>query len=732
MRIRNITQKIRRFGRYVTWRNFFITAGVGIGSIIVLAIAVYIYFDSQLPNPNVIFTRWISESTKIYDRTGEVLLYDVHGEERRTIIAWEDIPQNVKNATLASEDSDFYNHSGIDIKGIIRALYKDVTTLQASQGGSTITQQLVKNALLGKEKTFSRKIKEMIFSIKIEHRFSKDDLFWAYLNEIPYGSNAYGIEAASQTFFGKHAKELTIAESALLSALPQRTTYYSPYGKNLPILIARRNHILDRMKELKMITREELDAAIAEEPVFRPVIDSIKAPHFVIMVRDYLIETYGEEAVQSGGLKVYTTLDMDLQKKAEDVVAKYGETNAKKYKASNAAFVAQDPKTGQILAMIGSRNYFDIEHEGNFNVATSPHRQPGSSFKPFVYATAFAKGFTDSTVIFDLKTEFTPGCAPTAEDKDKRCYHPKNYTSTFSGPVTMRQALQRSLNIPAVQTLYLAGIKNSVETATKMGITTLQDPDRFGLALVLGGAEVKLVDMVQAYSVFANDGIKTKQSFILKVVGSDNSIIEEYREQKERVLDAQIARLMSDVLSDNNARAAVFGFNSPLYIPGRPVAAKTGTTNDNRDGWIIGYTPSLIAGVWTGNNDNSPMTNQGAGVSAAGPMWKEFMIQALAGKPVESFTKPRPIIAIKPILNGDYRGPDGVHTTLYYVDKNNPQGPPPSDPSQDPQFSNWEYSVMNWAFGAGEQTTPPTPSINPEPSQQPSPIPEAWVTNPPI
>jgi 1A family penicillin-binding protein len=679
---------------------------------------VFIYYAGQVPDPSAISARRISESTKIYDRTGTVLLYDIHGEEKRTIIPWDQIPETVKKATLAAEDSDFYNHKGIDFLAIIRALYKDITHLSATQGGSTITQQLVKLSLLGQEKTLSRKIKEAVLSIQIERKFNKDQIFWMYLNQIPYGSNAYGIEAASQTFFGKPAKELTLAEATLLASLPKAPSYYSPhYGNHFSELIARRNNILERMKNLGMIDQNQYQQAVNEVPKIIPPRENIPAPHFVIMVKEYLTKRYGEDMVENGGLKVITTLDIKLQEIAEEVVEKYGKINTEKFKANNAALVAADPKTGQILAMVGSKNYFgkpepegctpgstgvnSCKFEGNFNAALAL-RQPGSAFKPFAYSVAFIKGFTDSTILFDVPTEFNPSCdSSTRQKKDKNgqdCYHPQNYDGRFRGPVTMRQALAQSLNVPSVQTLYLAGIDETINLAHKMGITTLNDRSRYGLSLVLGGGEVRLVDIVAAYGVFANDGIRVPQNFIQKITTGNGTVLEEYKKEEERVIEPQIARLISDILSDNNARGPVFGYNSPLYFPDRQVAAKTGTTQENRDGWLIGYTPSLVVGVWTGNNNNTPMTKQGAGLSAAGPMWNEFMRRALENSPPEKFIAPDPITTDKIMLNGNYQGPEGIHTILYYVNKDDPLGPPPLTPSDDPQFKNWEEAVHRW-FG---------------------------------
>ncbi|MDO8495567.1 MAG: transglycosylase domain-containing protein [bacterium] len=674
---------------------------------ILFGIGFFLYVAKDIPSPDSIISRRVSESTKIYDRTGNTVLYDIHGEERRTIISWENIPNTVKLATLASEDTSFYSHQGLDFKGIARAFFKDITTFSISQGGSTITQQLIKKALLGDERTPSRKIREAILSIEIERRFSKDQIFWMYLNQIPYGSNAYGIEAASQTFFGIPAKDLSYAQAATLATLTKATTYYSPYGSHLEELHNQKNLVLQRMKEVGFLSEEDYNKAVNEKLEFKPPREAILAPHFVMMVRDYLTKKYGEETVTNGGLKVYTTLDIDMQKIAEETVTKYGAINEKAYRATNASMVATDPRTGQILVMVGSRDYFDIANEGNFNVALA-RRQPGSSFKPFTYATALEKGFTDSTILFDVKTEFNPSClADGSQTKDQyglACFHPRNYDGLFHGPVTMRQSLARSLNIPSVKLLYLAGIDSTTNLATRMGITTLKDNNQnFGLSLVLGGAEVKLLDMVSAYGVFGNDGVKEQPAFILKIEDTNGTVLEEYKSKKERVIEPQIARTINDILSDNQARASVFGANSSLYFPDRPVAAKTGTTQENKDAWVVGYTPSLSVGVWTGNNKNTPMSSQGAGISAAGPMWHEFIVKALKGKSVEQFADPDPVEVPKIMLDGSYvyRHQDetgqertDLHTILYYVDKNNAQGEFPFNPDNDPQYKNWEAAIQ--------------------------------------
>lgn len=686
------------------WRVWFLRVlvlGAWVATLGVIGVSLFVlYAKSEVPDPESIISRQVKESTKIYDRTGKIVLYDIYDEERRTVVPWDQISINIKNATLAVEDNSFYEHKGFDIRGIGRSLLSNIEHGYGAGGGSTLTQQLVGNALVGREKNLTRKVEELILSIEVERKFTKDQIFAMYLNQVPYGSNAYGIESASQTYFGIPASDLSVAQAALLASLVQRPSYLSPYGLHTDELLARKDFVLGRMHQLKLIDDSHYKEALAVKLEFKPKNGTLSAPHFVLMAREYVTSKYGADIVSGGGFKIITTLDADLQKKAEELVAKYAQINKDKYKATNAALVAIDPKSGEVLALVGSADYFDTDNEGNYNVVTA-QRQPGSAFKPFAYAAAFAKGYPDSTILWDVKTEFNPLCPPTAtaakDATGQDCYHPRDYSGTFSGPVTMRQALARSLNVPAVETLYLAGIDPVIDLATRMGITTLGDRSRFGLSLVLGGAEVRPIDLVSAYGVFANEGVRSPWGFIQRIEVSDGTTLEERQITPERVLDAQTARLVSDVLSDNNARAPAFGVNNALYLPGRDVAAKTGTTQENRDAWVVGYTPSLVVGVWVGNNHNESMTAAGAGISAAGPLWNAFMNAALKGTPSESFVKPDPIITEKPILNGT---PD-IHSVLYFVSRDDPLGPSQTSPESDPQYRNWEWSYQTYS---GQQT----------------------------
>lgn len=652
------------------------------------------------------------QSTKIYDRTGKVQLYDLSGNFRRTQISLDQISKYVKEGTIAIEDAQFYQHGGIEPLSIVRAAVVDLLSGSKKEGASTITQQVVKNTLLSNEKTFTRKIKEMVLALKLEKTMTKDQILELYLNEIPYGGNIYGVEEAAKDFFNKSASELTLAESAYLAAIPQAPTTYSPYGNHTDLLEARKNLVLDRMASLGYISAAEAAAAKQVKVSFAaPTFHGLNAPHFVFFIKDYLEEKYGgSDQVETMGLKVYTTLDYDMQQKMEEVVKTYAAENEKNYNASNAAMVAVDPKTGQILAMVGSRDYYDTTHDGNFNVALA-HRQPGSSFKPFVYATAFNLGYTPDTVLFDLPTEFNPSCAPTIdESKADECYMPVNYDGDYLGPISLRNALAQSRNVPAVKLLYLVGINNALTTARNMGITGLKDANTYGLTLVLGGGEVTLLDMTSAYGVFANDGVRHPDTGILKIEDASGKVLEEYQDEPgTQVLPANSARLISSILSDNVARTPAYGANSPLYFPGRDVAAKTGTTNDFRDTWIIGYTPDLAVGAWAGNNDNSPIAKKVAGMVVA-PMWGAFMREVLPSMPQNDFVDPEPIDqSLKPILRGVWQGnvvnstgsleniSTNVHSILYWVDKSDPLGPTPNNPAQDGQFNNWEYPVKIWA-----------------------------------
>lgn len=718
------------------WKRGLIAA-LGVFVVGLFAVTIFATWVSwDLPNPNTLTTRVVPQSTKIYDRTGTNLLYEIHGDENRTLIKFEDIPEDVKHATIAVEDKQFYEHHGIYWRGYLRAVFLSVVKGQKLQGASTLTQQLVKNAILTNERSVMRKIKEFLLALQIERQYSKDQILQLYLNEIPYGSTLYGIESASQSYFGKPAKELTLDEAALLAGIPQAPDFYSPYGTgsrgdNRVSLVARQHHILDLMVEQGYTTKEKADAARAIDMLkkIKPKsLGDIRAPHFVMYVRSQLVEKYGQKAVEQGGLKVITTLDWDKEQIAEDEVKKGVEAKGKQYNFTNAALVSLDPKTGQILAMVGSKDFFDTANDGQVNVTIRP-RQPGSSFKPIVYAAGFMKGYLPETQLWDVNTTFK------TETKD---YAPHDYDLKERGPVSIRKAMAGSLNIPAVKMLYLVGISRVLDFADELGYTTLGDRSRFGLSLVLGGGEVKPLEHAAAFASFATEGTSYPTSAILKVEDSNGQTLEEWKQPDGKsVMEPQIARLISNVLSDNNARTFVFGARNSLTLPDRPVAAKTGTTNDYYDAWTAGYTPSLVAVVWVGNNDNTKMKKGADGSVVAAPIWQAYMSRAVQKMPKENFTPPTPTTLTKPAIIGqafqqkikvdkvsgkiatDLTPPELVeeqtfydpHEILYYIDKDDPTGPPPANPANDPQFASWESAVQTWVQTNQWHTTNTVPIL---------------------
>ncbi|MEI6022304.1 MAG: PBP1A family penicillin-binding protein [bacterium] len=678
----------------------------------------------QLPDMSTFEARKIANSSKITDRTGTVMLYDIHQSVRRTQIPFDQMGDNVKHAVISIEDAQFYTHGGIKITSIIRAMLSNVIHGSFSQGGSTLTQQVVKNTLLNSNKNVVRKLKEWVLAVRLERQMSKDQILTIYLNDAPYGGTIYGIEEASEAFFSKHSKDLDIAESAYLASIPNAPTYYSPFGKNRQALEDRKNLTLKKMLEQKYITQAQYDQAKKEKVVFNiAAANSIKAPHFVFYILDYLEQKYGADVMENGGYTIQTTLDYTMQQQAEQTIAQYADQNKTKYNASNSGLVAIDPKTGQILAMVGSKNYFDKTIDGAYNIATAK-RQPGSSFKPFIYLSAFEKGYTPDTVLFDVPTEFSTNC--TADEKplpghaQTECYNPDDFDNKFKGPINLRSALAESRNVPAVKLLYLVGLNTALQTAQSLGITTLTDPANYGLSLVLGGGEVTLLDMTSAYSVFANNGTRNEATGILSIKDSEGNTVENFTDKHTEVYDPNAIKTLNDVLSDPAPRVPTFG--TGITIPG--VAVKTGTTNDDHDAWIIGYTPDITVGVWSGNNDNSKMKSGGSAVS--GPIWKTFMTSILPNTPHTTFEKPIPpdnYNSLKPVLRGSWLGNESVwidktsgqratdatptesriekiitsvHDILYWVNKDDPTGPAPTNPNSDPEFRLWEPAVQTW------------------------------------
>jgi penicillin-binding protein 1C len=598
----------------------------------------FIWYAKDLPDPDQVLARSIPQSTKILDREGNIL-YEVHGEFKRTIIPYEEMNANVRNATVAIEDKDFYHEGGINFKGLLRSIYVNVIRGEKAQGGSTITQQFVKNALLTREKSYVRKVKEIILALEMDKRFSKDEILKMYLNEIPYGRNAYGIEAASQTYFGHKAKDLTLPEAAYLAALPQSPSRYNPEGPNRASLDKRKDLILTKMQEQGYITKEEMEQAKTSQVTFQKARNTIKAPHFVLFMLDELTEKYGEKTIEVGGLIVTTTIDPKKQEMAEQAITEGVARNAK-YNGHNASLVAVDPKTGQILAMVGSKDYFaepspagctpgkNCKFEPQVNVAIA-QRQPGSSAKPYVYLTSFKPEFKQSPASLRLDVETNFGGYPP--------YKPKNFDGAERGPMSIRDSLARSLNIPAVKTLALVGVDNATKTMRDLGITS--PLKGCGLTLVLGGCEVTLLDHTGGYAAIANMGDANKVTGILKIEDNKGNVLEEYKEESKQVVDEQAAYELIDIMTDNPARIPTFGSTAAfLTLPDRKVAAKTGTTQNYRDGWTMGFTPSLAAGVWVGNNNGAYMTQDA--VMVAGPIWNNFMRKATSGTPVEDFRRP--------------------------------------------------------------------------------------------
>jgi len=599
--------------------------------LVFLGLAAFGLILHSLPSPRRLANFPYPASTQIYDRNGD-LLYEIHGDQNRVPVKLEDLPDHLIEATLAIEDQNFYKHHGFDLKGISRAVINTIFKRKL-QGGSTITQQLVKNALLTPQRTLSRKIKEAVLTALTEIIYSKDQILEMYFNQIPYGGTSYGIETAARTFFNKSARDLNLAEAAMLAGLPAAPTSYSPFI-HPDRAKGRQITVLTRMKELGKISQEEFNRAKEEKLKYASPGTKIKAPHFVFYVKEQLVERYGRQMAEKGGLKVTTTLDSEIQKFAQETVASEI-AKLKRAHVSNGAVVVTRPKTGEILAMVGSKNYFSEDIDGKFNVTTAL-RQPGSAIKPFNYATGLAlKKVTPATVFADVATCFTGG---------PKIYCPTNYDNMFHGPVQMRFALGNSFNIPAVRMLALNGIEPFIATASAMGLDSLaeRDPSDFGLSLTLGGGEVRMTEMATGFGTLANLGVRKDLVSILKVEDREGKVLEEFQPSPgKRVLSMNVAYLISHILLDNNARSAAFGPASCLVIKDHPeVSVKTGTTNDKRDNWTIGYTPDFVVVVWVGNNDNSPMSWVASGITGASPIWNKVMTRLLEGKEQNWPTRP--------------------------------------------------------------------------------------------
>jgi len=591
----------------------------------------YLIVLKDLPSPKNLSAR-TSYSTSIYDRNGN-LLYEIYVEKNRSPIKLSNLPDYVKQATLAIEDKNFYHHHGFSTRGILRASYNIIFRRQL-QGGSTISQQLVKNALLTQKRTIKRKVKEAILTVIVEGIYDKDQILEMYFNQTPYGGTAWGIEAATRHYFNKSSDQLTLAEAALLAGLPASPTTYSPFGAHPELSKGRQQMVLEKMAEAGFINDDEAQAAAEEKLKFTTLKNPILAPHFVMYVKEQLVNQFGQKLVEEGGLKVTTTLDLDVQDFAQSTVASEV-AKLKREKVNNGAALVTNPQTGEILAMVGSSDYFDQENEGNFNVTTAL-RQPGSAIKVINYAVALQNGFTLSTIIPDTPIVYQiPGQPP---------YSPKNYDNRFHGNVTLRTALASSYNVPAVKVLAALGTDRMAAMGREMGITTWDDPAYFGLSLTLGAYEVKMTDMAVVYGTLANEGKKVALQSILQVADHKGKILWSGVEHQEQVMPSGTAFLLTDVLSDNQARAPAFGLNSVLDIPGYRVAVKTGTSNNLRDNWTIGYTPSRLVAVWVGNNDNSPMSQVASGITGASPIWRRIIDKLLTHKIEEKLAFPDDIV----------------------------------------------------------------------------------------
>lgn len=627
-RKRGRPKKFRLPGRYK------IALGVGIFLAFVFSYTIFLLTAAyQLPSPTKLISPNQPVTTEFYDRNN-TLLYRLYEGKNRTLVNLSDIPKVLIQATISTEDRNFYHHIGIDPTAIARALYHNFKT-GGQEGASTITQQLIKNSLLNPEKTYGRKFREIILALWVERVYPKDQILQMYFNEAPYGGSLVGIAAASQTYFGKPPPELNLAESAFLSGLPVSPTQFSPYGNRPDLAKLRQKQVLERMVQEKYITQAEADKAFAENLKLQPPVNNILAPHFVMFVRDLLSEKYGPRVVSQGGLKIYTTLDLNLQETVEKIV-KEEVDKLQPLNVQNGAAMVTDTN-GQILAMVGSKDYHEPKF-GNFNVTTAL-RQPGSSIKVVTYTAAFKKGFGPGNTILDTPVRFNDGI---------QTYSPVNYDGRFHGPVSIRVALGSSYNIPAVKMLAEVGMDEMIKTAKDLGITTFEDSGRYGLSLTLGGGEVKMIDMMSVYGALANLGVKKYPTPFLKVTDSNGNILEEYKQSfssnkdtGKQVLDSGVAYLITDILKDNKARTPAFGPISLLNIPGFETAVKTGTSDNKRDNWTFGFTPKYVVGTWVGNPNNSPMSQTlASGVTGAAPIWNKIMHALLDGTKPQGFERP--------------------------------------------------------------------------------------------
>lgn len=635
-------------------------AAVAVGGLMVLIGGILVLGLNDIPSPKKLASGEYSETSQVYDRKGK-LLYEIYADERRTSVKLDEVPKSVIEATLAIEDNNFYKHNGFDMRGILRGLYRTAVEKRL-QGGSTITQQLVKNGLLSPERTWKRKIKEAVLTIATEVTYTKDQILEMYFNQTPYGGTIWGISAAAKGIFNKELKDLTVAEAALLAGLPASPTKYSPFV-HPDTAKQRQEMVLKRMEELGYLTKDEYEKAKSEPLNYYVSRNNIEAPHFVFYVREKLAEKYGAKRVNEGGLKITTTLDLDLQNYAQEVVATEM-AKLVKSNVTNGAVVITEPKTGQILAMVGSKDYFATDIDGKYNVATAL-RQPGSSIKPLNYAVGIELGNATAASIFDDD----PTCFALANQKP---YCPTNYGGGYHGIQTLRNSLGNSLNIPAVKMLKLNGLETFVASASAMGISTFNNASDYGLSLTLGGGEVMMTDMATAFGVFANQGIRQDLTSILKIVDKSGKVLEENNfVPGDRVLSRETSFIISHILSDDGARSMVFGRGSMLNIKGHPeVAVKTGTTNDLRDNWTIGYSPDYVVTVWVGNNDNSRMRGVASGTTGASPIWSKIMSYLMKDQQVKKTVMPAGVVGMNVCnLTGELPPEGGCDSHYEYFKK---------------------------------------------------------------
>ncbi len=628
----------------VSKKLFLITGGGIVFLLILLVPLIFFLFLQDLPHPDELKTREIPQTTKIFDRNG-TLLYEIYAAQNRTLVPLSDIPLHLQHATLAIEDRNFYHHVGFDPQAILRAL-KENSSGEIVQGGSTITQQLIKSSMLTPEQTIERKIREVVLAFWAERMYSKDQILEMYFNQIPYGGTAWGVEAASEVYFNKNVRELNLPESAFLAGITAAPTAYSPYRDDSTLWKIRQKEVLKSMVELNYITQKEAEQASKVTLAFAKPHGAFHAPHFVTYVKDLLVQKYGLAMVEKGGLQVITSLDLDVQEQAEKIVAEEI-TNAAYLNISNGAALVTDPKNGDMLAMVGSRD-FDDPNGGKYNLATAL-RQPGSTVKVITYATALQKGFTAVSILDDSPVTFTnEGSTP---------YKPVNYDGKYRGRVPLRIALANSLNIPAVKLLNQIGIPSMVEMGQKMGISHWnQDPSNYGLSITLGGSEATMIDMATVNGTLANGGRRVNINPIVRITTSQGDVLEHKTyTQGVRVLDSGVAFIISDILADNNARSLAFGSSSPLTIPGHRVSVKTGTSDNKRDNWTIGFTDDFVVTVWVGNNDNSPMSESlASGISGAAPIWNRIMTNLVATKPSLDLKIPQSVVSLPCLGREEY------------------------------------------------------------------------------